>query len=327
LIQHAPYIHKNVDIIIPLFNEEMAVPPFHNQLLQVINPLPFNFHIVYINDGSTDGTARCLDEFAQNDQRVAVIELSRNFGHQAALTAGLDTAGGDYVISMDGDGQNPPALLPEMLNLAESGYDVVLTQRVAQQDISAFKRWTSTAFYSLTNRIADTHIPPDVADFRLLAKPVVDALRGMREYHRFLRGMVAWMGFRTIILPFTPPDRLGGTTKYSLRKMLHLGMDAIFSFSLIPLYFAITVGILFLFLAGLEAAYVISLWINSSTAILTRGWSSLMFVLLIVGGSLMICMGFISIYVGYIFQEVKHRPIYLVRQKTNPNTPPEDQPG
>jgi glycosyltransferase involved in cell wall biosynthesis len=227
-----------VDLIIPVYNEEMAVTVFHKQLLEVIDPLPFHFHIIYINDGSSDATGSCLEEFAACDPRVTVIELSRNFGHQAALTAGLDHAIGDTVISMDGDGQNPPALIPEMLNLAQSGYDVVLTQRMAQQNIPPFKRWTSTAFYSLTNRIADIHIPPDVADFRLLTKPVVEALRGMHEYHRFLRGMVAWMGFRTVILPFTPPERLAGTTKYSLRKMVRLGLDAIFSFSLIPLYMA-----------------------------------------------------------------------------------------
>lgn len=312
---------SSVDLIIPVYNEEMAVAAFHKQLLDVIESLPFQFQIIYVNDGSTDATAPCLQAFAAGDPRVTIIELSRNFGHQAALTAGLDHASGDYVISMDGDGQNPPSLIPEMLKLAESGYDVVLTQRMAQEDISSFKRWTSSAFYSLTNRIADTHIPPNVADFRLLAKPVVEALRGMREYHRFLRGMVAWMGFRTIILPFTPPERLGGATKYSLRKMLRLGLDAVFSFSLIPLYIAVTIGILFLLLAGVEAAYVISFWIRGSTADLARGWSSLMFVLLIVGGSLMVCLGFIGIYVGYIFQEVKRRPIYLVRQKYNREKP------
>jgi glycosyltransferase involved in cell wall biosynthesis len=310
-----------VDLVIPVYNEEMAVAAFHKQLLEVIDPLPFHFNIIYVNDGSSDATGSCLEEFAACDPRVTVIELSRNFGHQAALTAGLDHAVGDTVISMDGDGQNPPALIPEMLNLAQSGYDVVLTQRMAQQDIPPFKRWTSTAFYTLTNRIADIHIPPDVADFRLLTKPVVEALRGMHEYHRFLRCMVAWMGFRTVILPFTPPERLAGTTKYSLRKMVRLGLDAIFSFSLIPLYIGITIGILFLLLAGIEAAYVISFWISGRTADLARGWSSLMFVLLIVGGSLMICLGFIGIYIGYIFQEVKRRPIYLVRQKINANPP------
>ena len=314
----------SVDLVIPVFNEEDAIAEFHRQLRESIDSLPYIFTIRYVNDGSKDQTAECLQSIAHSDPRVVVIELSRNFGHQAALTAGIDQSHGDYVISLDGDGQHPPYMIAEMLRLAENGYDIVLTQRVEEEDISAFKRWSSALFYRLINRMGDTQILPGGADFRLLSKNVVLNLKKMKEYHRFLRGIVAWMGYKTIILPFKPPERLAGQSKYSLRKMVRLGMDAIFSFSLVPLYVAISVGVLFLFLALAEMVYVLSFWISGNTTSLAPGWSSLMFMLLVVGGSLMISLGLIGIYIGYIFQEVKNRPIYLIRdiwsQKSIPDS-------
>lgn len=304
----------SVDLVIPMFNEEDAAAMFHQQLSTAIAGLPYTFRICYINDGSRDQTQAALEKIALCDPRVRVIELSRNFGHQAALTAGLDQADGDYTITLDGDGQHPPALIAEMLSLAEQGYDMVLSQRVEEQGLTPFKRFTSSLFYSVINRMGETQILPGGADFRLMSRPVVEQLRGMREYHRFLRGMVAWMGFKTVILPFTPPQRLAGDSKYSLRKMLRLGMNAIFSFSLMPLYAAVSIGALFLVLALIEAVYVLSFWVTGNTAQLAPGWSSLMFMLLIIGGSLMITLGLIGIYIGYIFQEVKQRPIYLIRK-------------
>ena len=304
-----------VDIVIPVYNEEKVVAGFHRQLCQAIDRLPYAFTFFYVNDGSNDQTQSLLEGIAAVDRRVVVLEFSRNFGHQAALTAGLDQARGDYVITMDSDGQHPPEMLVQMLDLACSGYDVVLTQRVEEEGISAFKRWTSTQFYKLLNRIGDTRVTPGSADFRLLARPVVEAMRSMREYHRFLRGMVAWSGFRTVILPFNPPPRMAGESKYSLKKMVGLSMDAIFSFSLFPLYVAISVGVGFLCLALVEIIYVLSFWISGNTSRLAPGWSSLMFMLLMVGGSLMVFMGFLGIYVGYIFQEVKRRPIYIIRRR------------
>lgn len=304
-----------VDIVVPFFNEEEAIAAFNTQLRGVIDLLAYQFTLYYINDGSTDDTAGVLQRLAGEDERVRVITFSRNFGHQAALTAGLDRAEGDFIITMDGDGQHPPAMIPEMLHLAESGYDLVLTQRVEAQPASGFKAWTSAAFYRLINRLGDTDILPGGADFRLASRRAVLALRGMHEYHRFLRGMVAWMGFRSVILPFTPPERLAGRSKFSMRKMIRLSMDAIFSFSLVPLYAGISLGALFLLGALVEAIYVLSFWINGSTSALAPGWSSLMFMLLIVGGTLMVVLGFIGIYIGYIFQEVKRRPVYIIRDE------------
>jgi polyisoprenyl-phosphate glycosyltransferase len=245
---------------------------------------------------------------------VVNVQLSRNFGHQAALTAGLDLAQGETVITLDGDGQHPPEMIPQMLDLYRHGYDVVLTQRLDAQQPSAFKRLTSGIFYRMINRIGDTRLVPGAADFRLMSRPVVAALREMREYHRFLRGMVAWMGYPTVILPYQPPARLGGQSKYSLAKMVRLAMDATFSFSLVPLQIGIFVGLLFYLLAVLEGIYVLSLWLLGLKTILAPGWSSLMFMILIVGGTLTTLLSFIGIYVGYIFQESKGRPIYLTRK-------------
>jgi dolichol-phosphate mannosyltransferase len=310
-----------IDIVVPIYNEEEVLAAFHAQLMAGIQGLAEDFCITYIDDGSTDGTLAILRSLVVKDESstsnsisIHVVELSRNFGHQAALCAGLDQAEGDYIISMDGDGQHPPALLAEMLSLAKDGYDIVLTQRVGEKQLPIFKRLTSNLFYQITNRIANTQITPDSSDFRLLSRRALDALRSMPEYHRFLRGMVAWIGFRSVILPFQPAQRLAGTSKYSLSKMVRLAMDAIFSFSLVPLYAGVSVGALFLLMALAEAIYVLQFWITGHTSTLAPGWSSLMFVLLVVGGSLMVTLGITGIYIGYIFQEVKHRPVYLVRQ-------------
>jgi dolichol-phosphate mannosyltransferase len=306
---------ESVAIVVPVYNEEDAIEILHASICRVIDSLPCRCLFYYINDGSTDRTGEILERMAESDARVTAVELSRNFGHQAALTAGLDLAKGDVVITMDGDGQHPPELIPEMLQLVRSGYDIVLTQRIDKDQPSRFKRWTSSAFYWFLNRISNTKILPGSADFRLMSRQAVDALRGMREYHRFLRGMVAWAGYRTVILPYAPLERLAGVSKYSLRKMIRLAMDAAFSFSLAPLQLGISLGVFFLVLACLEMVYVLSFWVRGRQDLLVPGWSSQMFIILIVGGVLMIVLGFIGVYVGYIFQEVKRRPIYLIRTR------------
>ncbi len=302
-----------VTIVVPVFNEQEALPAFHKRLTEVVNDLPYDFRFLYVNDGSSDDTSQKLDEIRKNEPRMEVLELSRNFGHQAALTAGMSKAQGDYVITMDGDGQHPPELIKDMLALIKQGYDLVLTQRVEEKEAS-FKNWTSHAFYRLINWIGDTNITPGGADFRLMSRQVVDAINSMPEHHRFLRGMVAWVGYKKVILPFHPPQRIAGKSKYSLRKMVRLSMDAVFSFSLVPLYISISLGLLFLLLSIFEVIYVLSFWVSGRQDLLAPGWSSLMFVLLFVGGTLMIALGIIGIYIGYIFQQVKWRPTYLVRK-------------
>ncbi len=305
---------KQVDVVIPVYNEAGVVSLVYERLNRATRDLPYQFRFYYVDDGSADETVKELYALAEKDSRVLVLRLSRNFGHQAALTAGMDAAQGDALISMDGDGQHPPEMIPQMLALLEQGYDVVQTQRLDEAQPASFKKWTSTLFYQLINRLSGTRVLPGAADFRALTRPALNALKAMPEYHRFLRGMVSWIGFQTVILPYQPEERLGGVSKYSLAKMTRLAMDAIFSFSLAPLYVGLSFGALLFCLAAAEMAYVLSFWLTDNTASLAPGWSSLMFVILIVGGMLMALLGFIGVYVGYIFQEVKRRPVYIVKE-------------
>lgn len=308
-----------VDIVIPVYNEAEVIQPVYERLSAVLKGLPDQFRIRYVNDGSQDGTDSTLQALAAKDRRIEIIELSRNFGHQAALTAGLAAADADIVVTMDGDGQHPPELIPQMLNLVHQGYDIVQGQRAQSTEGGLFKKWTSGSFYGLLNSVSGTRILPGAADFRALSRQAANALNSMPEYHRFLRGMISWMGYSSIILPYEEPKRIAGKSKYSVGKMFRLAMDALFSFSLAPLYVGLSLGGLLLCLALIEMLYVLSFWLSGRTNNLAPGWSSLMFVVLIVGGILMVLLGFIGVYVGYIFQEVKHRPVFLITQGKKEN--------
>lgn len=305
---------KKVSIVSPVYNEEESLRAFYASLISAFEGLPYTFELIFVNDGSSDGSERILNSLADEDGRICAIHLSRNFGHQAALSAGLAAASGDYIISLDSDGQHPARLIPEMINLAEKGYDIVQTQRIDDESVGSFKRKSSALFYRILNHLSATEAVPGGADYRLLSRRALDALRSLPEFHRYLRGMVSWIGFKSIILPFRVEKRLGGKSKYSLAKMFRLGSDAIFSFSLIPLYVGLSGGLLFFLLAFAEIIYVASLWLSGQTHRLAPGWSSLMFMLLIIAAILMFILGFIGIYVGYIFQEVKHRPVFIIRE-------------
>lgn len=303
---------QSIDLVIPVYNEMGVVEQTHAHIRAVIDSLPYDFTFYYVDDGSDDGTPDSLKSL--DDTRVNVLELSRNFGHQAALTAGIDAAQSDIVISMDADGQHPPEMIPEMINLVKQGYDIVQAQRIDDVQGYSFKKVTSDFFYSILNKISGTHIQPGAADFRALSRRTVDALKSMPEYHRFLRGMIAWMGFSSVLLPYHEPKRVAGKSKYSLGKMVRLASDAIFSFSMMPLYIGLSMGGFFFLLALAQIIYVLSFWFRGTSDQLEPGWSSLLFFLLIASGIIMMLLGFIGVYVGYIFQEVKRRPVYLIKQ-------------
>jgi polyisoprenyl-phosphate glycosyltransferase len=305
---------KRIDLIIPVYNESGGLASFHSSLRSALLGLPYLFRFFYVDDGSSDETANVLAGLAQRDPDAHPIELSRNFGHQAALSAGLDACDADAVIMMDGDGEHPPELIPEMLRFCEMGYDVVQTQRVdtGRRGVT-LKRITGHAFYWLISRLGETTVLDGAADYRLLSRNAVAALRQMPEYHRFFRGMVPWIGFRTVVLPYRPAARLAGESKYSLRKMLRLAADGMFSFSLAPLRLALVGGCGFLFLAFLEALYVLSFFVRGMRDRLVPGWSSLMIVMLASSGICMLVVGILGVYIGMIFEEVKRRPVYLAR--------------
>ena len=304
-----------VSIVIPVYNESGVIEQTHLRLAEVMNALPYDFSLIYVEDGSSDGTGLTLESLAGQDARIHPLYLSRNFGHQAALTAGLDHADGDIIISMDGDGQHPPEMIAKMIDLVRQEYDIVQAQRIPEDSSFSFKKWTSSTFYALLNRISGTQVQPGAADFRALSRQALDALKALPEYHRFLRGMIAWIGFRSVILPYHEPKRVGGKSKYSFAKMLRLASDAIFSFSLMPLYIGLSAGGLFLVLAVAQIVYVLLLWLTGKYDQIVPGWSSLMAVLLVASGIIMILLGFIGVYVGYIFQQVKGRPVYLLKKK------------
>lgn len=310
----------SVDIVVPVFNEGSILENLYRRLCQAVEALPQRFRFWFVNDGSTDDTAAVLAALAAQDPRLEVIELSRNFGHQAAITAGLDRATGDHVITLDGDGEHPPELIPQMLELASQGFEVVLTQRTDPLKAGVFKKTSADLFYSLINRISDTQIIRGCGDYRLLSRKVVAELCKMRETHRFLRGMVPWMGFRTAILPYQPAPRLGGKTKYTLPKMVRLAFAAVLSFSLAPLYLIGSLGGLFLLLAFVDLIYLLARRMAASTAPPAAWDNPLVFFILLIGGLILVALGIIGIYVGYILQEVKQRPIYIVRHSTDGRT-------
>jgi glycosyltransferase involved in cell wall biosynthesis len=307
---------NTVDLVIPIFNEEGVVQHTHKRICDVVDSMPHTFRFIYIDDGSSDGTADTLRKISSSDQRVTVLELSRNFGHQAALTAGLDASTAQVVISLDGDGQHPPEVIPQMIELVLQGFDIVQGQRAEASDPSLFKNITSSIFYRLLNVVSGTMVLPGAADFRAMSRQAVEGLKAMPEYHRFLRGMVSWMGYKVVILPFQETNRIAGKSKYSLGKMIRLASDAIFSFSLTPLYIGLSSGLLFLILACVQIVYVSNLWLTGQFDRIVPGWSSLMAIILIASGTIMILLGFIGVYIGYIFQEVKRRPVYLVKGGT-----------
>jgi dolichol-phosphate mannosyltransferase len=302
----------SVDILIPVFNEADGLKDFHAALKEAVQRINVSrVRFIYVNDGSTDGTQGVLTALAGEDPSVCVVELSRNFGHQAALSAGLDFCDADAVIMMDGDGQHPPELLPEMVRLHELGYDVVQSQRCDRG--ASLKRLSSRAFYWLISALGGFSFPEGTADFRLISRDVLLALRGIREYHRFYRGILPWLGFRSVLLPFVPGKRLAGVSKYSLRKMVRLASDGIFSFSLLPLRLGLVLGAGFLALAAAEIFYVAGFWLSGRRDQLVPGWSSLIVMMTIGFGAVLVLVGVLGVYVGMIFQEVKRRPVYVVR--------------
>jgi glycosyltransferase involved in cell wall biosynthesis len=303
-----------LSIVVPCYNEEAVLPELHRRLITVLDEIvDLNFELIYTDDGSQDRTPEILSQLQASDARVRIITLSRNFGHQIAVTAGLEHASGEALVIIDADLQDPPEVIPEMIQRWHDGYQVVYGLRAARSGETTFKRWTAKAFYRLINRLSEIEIPLDVGDFRLLDRKVVDVLLAMPERDRFLRGMVSWIGFKQIAVIYDRAPRSAGESKYSLMKMLRFAVDSVISFSLMPLRLAIWVG--FGALAASLAGIVYALIIRLYTTDWVRGWTSIFTAVLFLGGVQLITLGIVGEYVGRIYAEVKLRPLYVVRER------------
>jgi glycosyltransferase involved in cell wall biosynthesis len=302
-----------LSIVVPCYNEDAVLSELHQRLLATLEQIDASFEIIYIDDGSQDETARILSELQKNDARVRLLSLSRNFGHQIAVTAGLEHAGGDAVVIIDADLQDPPEVIPEMIERWRDGYQVVYGLRAARAGETTFKRWSAKVFYRLLNKLSETEIPLDVGDFRLLDRQVVDVLFGMPERDRFLRGMISWIGFKQVAVIYDRAPRGAGESKYPLIKMLRFALDSVISFSFAPLRLAIWVG--FGAIAASFAGIVYALVIRLYTTDWVRGWASIFTAILFLGGIQLITLGIVGEYVGRIYAEVKLRPLYVVRER------------
>lgn len=301
-----------LSIVIPVFNEEACLQQLYNELLSVLLALDYPYEILFVDDGSTDNSVKVIENLSRTDPNVKCLQFSRNFGHQIALTAGLDYATGQAVIVMDADLQHPPEFIPELLKKWKEGYDVVYTIRKETQEASLLKNITSSLFYKVFNKLAHIHMPANSADFRLMDRKVVKSLKQVRERTRFLRGLTSWVGFKTVGIDYVAKPRCAGQTKYSVKKMIRFAIEGITSFSTLPLYSAIYLGFLFSGLGFFYALYVLYIKVFSTAAI--PGWSSSIMLTSIIGGIQLITLGVIGIYIGKIFDEVKQRPLYLIQK-------------
>jgi glycosyltransferase involved in cell wall biosynthesis len=306
-----------ISVIIPCYNEAAVLPETHRRLTEVAERCQRagTFEFIFVDDGSRDETSRVLYELVRTDPRVRGLRLSRNFGQQIATTAGLENAAGDAVVIIDADLQDPPELIETMIARWQEGYHVAYAKRTERTGETAFKLWSAKIFYRLVQGISPAAIPSDTGDFRLMDRQVVNALLRMPERDRFLRGMVSWIGFRQIAVPYKREARYAGTTGYSLVKMVGFAVDAIVSFSFAPLRLAVWTGFFVLGLALLGIIYAVILRFFADPSQWVRGWASIFVAVLFMGGVQLISLGIIGEYVGRIYGEVKQRPLYFVRER------------
>ena len=303
-----------LSVIIPCFNEEDVLREMHLRVSTICEQMDdLDYEVIYVDDGSRDHTPELLDKLQCTDPHVRIVRLSRNFGHQIAVTAGLEHAAGDAAVLIDADLQDPPELIPVMVAKWRDGYDVVYAERLSREGETRFKLATARAFYRIMNRLAETQIPLDTGDFRLIDRRVVEALRAMPEHYRFVRGLVSWAGFRQIAVPYHRVSRYAGESKYPLAKMLRFAFDGITSFSVVPLRIVTITGFVASLVATAGIIYALGLRLFTSNWV--TGWTALFIGLLFIGGVQLLSLGIIGEYVGRIYGEAKRRPLYLVRER------------
>jgi polyisoprenyl-phosphate glycosyltransferase len=299
-----------LSIVVPVYNEAEGIEQFYARTKRVAESISgLDHEIIFVDDGSRDTSFAQLAAFARADERVMVVKFSRNFGHQIAITAGLDYASGDCVVIIDSDLQDPPEVIPGMVAKWKEGYDVVYGVRSAREGEGAMKLLTASLFYRVLQRLTNIDIPMDVGDFRLLSRRAADQLRGMRETDRFIRGLVSWVGFRQIGLEYVREPRVAGETKYPYGKMIKFALDGVTSFSTTPLRAATLLGYATSFVAF---AYLLTVFVQKWMGVTVSGWATIMVGMLFLGGVQLICLGIIGEYIGRIFTEIKGRPLYVV---------------
>ena len=308
-------MEKLVSIIVPIFNEEEIIDEMISTIIDVASTWDYDYEIIIINDGSDDGSRKKIEKICKENKKVKLINFSRNFGHQMAFTAGIDHAKGSSVIAIDGDLQDPPTVMTQFIHKWESGYEVVYGKRLNRKGESLFKLFTAKFFYFILNKFSDVYIPRDVGDFRLMDRVIVDKIKTMREKHRFIRGMIPWVGFKQTFVEYDRNPRFAGQTKFSFNKMLKFALDGIFSFSTVPIKYTILMGIftILLSLGGIIYAFVARLLTDGWVS----GWTTIIITILFIGGVQLISIGVLGQYIGRIFEEIKGRPLYIINSTLN----------
>ncbi len=300
-----------LSVVVPMYNEEEGAKECVKRLKNVLEGMNCRYEILFVNDGSRDRTLEILKEVRIHEPNIKIVDLSRNFGHQLAITAGIDLAGGDAVIVIDGDLQDPPELFPELVAKWQEGFDVVHAKRRKREGETTFKLLTAKLYYRIIREIAQVDIPVDVGDFRLMSRRAVDGLKSLREQHRYVRGMVAWLGFNQGTVEYDRSARFAGETKYSLRRMISFSWIGLTSFSVVPLRLATFCGLISAVVGFFYAIYALVVKFYFHTAII--GWTSIVILILLLGGIQLICLGIIGEYVGKLYEEAKDRPLYLIK--------------
>ncbi len=301
-----------ISIVVPVFNESEVIDEFYRRTREVIDPLEgFSYEIIFVDDGSTDSSYEILKQIAEDDPNLRIIKFSRNFGHQIAITAGIDIARGDAVVIIDADLQDPPEVIKDFIEKWEEGYDVVYGVRERREGEGRMKLLTATLFYRILRSLTKVDIPVDVGDFRLMSRRAVEYLKMLREKDRFVRGLVSWIGFRQTGVRYLRDKRYAGETKYPYSKMIKFAMDGITSFSSVPLRLSTWLGYSASLLAFL---YLCSVFVQKALGYTVQGWATIMVGMLFLGGIQLICLGIIGEYIGRIFNEIKQRPMYVIEE-------------
>lgn len=303
-----------LSIVIPVFNEEGNIDMLISELIPVISQITHEYEVIFVDDGSKDKTFEKVKDLNTQNPLINGISFSKNFGHQTALLAGLKQSSGEVVISIDGDLQHPPEMIPELFQKYNEGFDIVNTKRIDPKGIGLFKKLSSRLFYKLINYLSDVPIEPAAADFRLMTRKAVDAYLAIPERDRFTRGLISWIGFRQAIIPYQANPRFSGKSKYSLTKMISFGLSGITSFSSRPLRISFYTGLMISFFGFLYALYAIIEYFQGRNV---QGWTSILVTLLIIGGLTLINLGIIGEYIARIFHEVKRRPAYFIKEATD----------